>query len=406
MSASAPPRPAIDDAAKDAIDDAGPLKAGAGVEIRPVETARDRRAFIRLVHDIYRDDPNYVAPLEFEIGPRIDPEKNPGLKNAPHRLWIAYRNGAPAGRIAAIVNKAHLDTHRDGAGHFGFIEMIDDEAVANALLATASDWLKRQGMSKIAGPFSFSVNEECGLLVDGFDTPPYVMMPHGRPYYAGHLERLGFRKAMDAYALSYLPRRQFIPEKRQRFVDKVLSKSNITIRNIDFAKFNTEIRLVIDIYNDAWSDNWGYVPMSDEQIAHMAKELRPIIERHNVVFCELDGEPVAFGLVLPDVNAAIRGFNGKLAPFNWATFLWRLKVKGVGRSRMPLMGVRKRLQGKPVGAAFAYKIIDLVNSANMDHGCKHAELSWILENNTAMLTMLTDIGGEIYKTYRFYEKAL
>ena len=380
--------------------------AGAGVDIRPVETREDRLDFIRLTHAIYRDDPNFVAPLEFEIAPRIDPEKNPGLKGAPHQLWIAYKNGAPAGRISALVNRAHLDYHKDGAGHFGFIEMIDDNSVADALISTASDWLKRQGMAKIVGPFSFSVNEECGLLVDGFDTPPYVMMPHGRPYYAGHLERLGFVKAMDAHALSYFPRYDFIPEKRRRFVDKVLNKSKINIRNIDFKKFAEEIRLVVDIYNDAWSDNWGYVPMTDEQIAYMAKELRPIIEKHNVVFCELDGEPVAFGLVLPDVNAAIRGFGGKLLPFNWAAFLWRLKVRGVGRSRMPLMGVRKHLQGKPVGAAFAYKIIDLVNAANIDHGCTHAELSWILENNTAMLAMLLDMGSEIYKTYRFYEKPL
>lgn len=376
------------------------------VEIRPVETKQDRLEFIRLALNIYRDDPNFVAPLEFEIGARIDPGKNPGLKTSPHKLWIAYKDGAPVGRISAIVNKAHLDYHNDGAGHFGFIEMIDDETVSQALVNTASEWLKAQGMEKIAGPFSFSVNEECGLLVDGFDTPPYVMMPHGRPYYATHLERLGFTKAIDMHALRYLPRMDFIPERRQRFVDKILNKPNISIRQIDFKKFGEEIRLVIDIYNDAWSDNWGYVPMSDEQIAHMASELRPIIEKHNVIFCELDGEPVAFGLVLPDVNAAIRDFNGKLLPFNWMKFLWRLKVKGVGRSRMPLMGVRKRLQGKPVGAAFAYKIIEMVNAANIERGCVHSELSWILENNEAMLTMLTDIGGEIYKTNRIYEKTL
>ena len=380
--------------------------SASAVDIRPVRTKQDRTAFIRLAHDIYADDPNFRPPLEFEIGARIDPQKNPGLKSSPHQLWIAYKDGAPVGRISAIVNKAHLGYHHDGAGHFGFLEMIDDDAVAAGLVNAAADWLKAQGMEKIAGPFSFSVNEECGLLVDGFDTPPYVMMPHGRPYYAARLERLGFSKAMDIYALRYLPRRDFIPEKRQRFIEKVLSKPNISVRTLDFRKFHEEIRTVVDIYNDAWSDNWGYVPMSDEQIAHMAKELRPIIEKHNVVFCELDGEPVAFGLVLPDVNAAIRDFGGKLLPFNWARFLWRLKVKGVGRSRMPLMGVRKRLQGKPVGAAFAYKIIDMVNSANMDRGCVHSELSWILEDNEAMLTMLTDIGGEIYKTYRIYQKAL
>ena len=380
--------------------------SASAVDIRPVRTKQDRTAFIRLAHDIYADDPNFRPPLEFEIGARIDPQKNPGLKSSPHQLWIAYKDDAPVGRISAIVNKAHLDYHHDGAGHFGFFETIDDPTVVEGLVSAAADWLKAQGMAKIAGPFSFSVNEECGLLVDGFDTPPYVMMPHGRPYYAKRLEALGLSKAMDIYALRYLPRREFIPERRQRFIEKVLNKPNISVRTIDFKKFNEEIRTVVDIYNDAWSHNWGYVPMSDEQIAHMAKELRPIIEKHNVVFCELDGEPVAFGLVLPDVNAAIRDFRGKLLPFNWARFLWRLKVKGVGRSRMPLMGVRKRLQGKPVGAAFAYKIIDMVNAANMDRGCVHSELSWILETNEAMLTMLTDIGGEIYKTYRIYEKAL
>ena len=378
----------------------------ADIEIRPVDAKKDRLDFIRLAPPLYADDPNYVAPLEFELGARIDPAKNPGLRASPHRLWTAWRDGAPVGRISAMMNRAHIDFHKDNTGHFGFLEAIDDAAVIKLLTDTAAAWLKGQGAAKIAGPFNFSVNEECGLLVDGFDTPPYVMMPHSRPYYASHLEALGFDKAMDMYALRYLPRRDFIPERRKRFIEKVLNKSNISIRNIDFKKFGAEIRMVIDIYNDAWSDNWGYAPMSDAQIEHMAKELRPIIEKHNVVFCELDGEPVAFGLVLPDVNAAIRGFNGKLLPFNWARFLWRLKVKGVGRSRMPLMGVRKRLQGKPVGAAFAYKIIDMVNTANMDRGCVHSELSWILENNEAMLSMLTEMGGEIYKTYRIYEKAL
>lgn len=378
----------------------------ADIEIRPVETKQDRLDFIRLAPPLYADDPNYIAPLEFELGARIDPAKNPGLQTSPHQLWTAWADGAPVGRISAMMNRAHINFHKDNTGHFGFLETIDDTAVAKRLIDTAAAWLKGQGAGKMAGPFNFSVNEECGLLVDGFDTPPYVMMPHSRPYYSTQLETLGFVKAMDMYALRYLPRRDFIPERRKRFIEKVLNKPNISVRNIDFKTFGSEIRMVIDIYNDAWSDNWGYVPMSDAQIEHMAKELRPIIEKHNVVFCELDGEPVAFGLVLPDVNAAIRGFNGKLLPFNWATFLWRLKVTGVGRSRMPLMGVRKRLQGKPVGAAFAYKIIDMVNAANMDRGCVHSELSWILENNEAMLTMLTEMGAEIYKTYRIYEKAL
>ena len=376
------------------------------LEIRPVETARDRTTFIRLPSQLYADDPNYIAPLEFELAARLDTAKNPELKSSPHQLWIAYRNGQPVGRIAAIVNQSHQALYQDGAGHFGFIEGENDAELFGLLTETAAGWLRARGMKKIAGPFNFSVNEECGLLVDGFDTPPYFMMPHGRPYHAERLEALGFEKARDMYALRYAIKRDFIPEKRMRFVEKALSRPNITIRNLNTKDFLGDIRTIIDIYNDAWSENWGFVPFTEEHVRHMARELRPIIETHNVVICYLDGEPVAFGLVLPNINEAIRDFGGKLLPFNWAKLLWRLKVKGVSQARMPLMGVRKKLHGKPVGAAFAYKVIELVNSANLDRGVVDAELSWILEDNEAMLTMLLDMSGEIYKTYRIYEKPL
>jgi len=376
------------------------------IEIRPARTSAEHKAFIRLANRLYRGDPNYVVPLEFELGARLNAAKNPSLKDSPHELWIAYRDGEAVGRIAAIVNQAHLDRHKDATGHFGFIEGEDDPAIFDALLTTASDWLREHGVHKIAGPYNFSVNEECGLLVDGFDTPPYVMMPHGRPFYAGHLERLGFAKAMDMYALEYYPVRQFIPEKRMRFIEKALNKPNISIRTLNTKDVLGDIRMIVDIFDDAWSDNWGFIPFSEEHIRHMADELKPIIQKHNVVLCYLDDEPVAFGLVLPNINRAIRDFDGKLLPFNWAKLLWRLKVKGIDQSRMPLMGVRKKLHKRPVGAAFAYKIIDMVNAANMDHGVTHSELSWILENNESMLTMLTDMGAKVYKTYRIYEKTL
>lgn len=376
------------------------------IEIRPATTPADRKAFIRLPNALYRDDANYVAPLEFELGARLDPAKNPGLKDSPHQLWIAYRNGAPVGRISAIINRAHLDRYHDETGHFGFLECEDDPSLVKALTDTASDWLRAQGMKKIAGPFNFSVNEECGLLVDGFNAPPYIMMPHGKPYYAARLEEQGFAKAMDMHALEYYPVRQFIPERRMRFVEKALAKPNIRIRNLNTKDLLGDIRTVVDIFDDAWSDNWGFIPFSEEHIRHMADELKPIVEKHNIVLCYLNDEPVAFGLVLPNINRVTRDFGGKLLPFNWAKLLWRLKVKSVDQSRMPLMGVRKKLQGKPIGAAFAYKIIDMVNSANIDHGVTHSELSWILEDNTAMLTMLTDMGAKIYKTYRIYEKPL
>ncbi|WP_425410438.1 dATP pyrophosphohydrolase [Hyphococcus sp.] len=376
------------------------------IEIRPANSSAERRTFIRLAKDIYKDDPNFIAPLEFEIGARLNPAKNPTIKHCDHQLWIAYKDGAPAGRISAIVNKAHLDRHGDGAGHFGFFECVNDLEIARALVETASDWLKQRGMAKIAGPYNFSVNEEMGMLVDGFETPPYIMMPHGRRYYPQLLEQLGFTKAADVYAFSYTPQDGFIPEKRKRFMDKALAKSNVTFRLLNMSDFKADIFRVVEIFNDAWFDNWGFVPFTNEQIEHMAKELRPIISPHNVVFCYYEGEPVAFGLVLPDVNHAIRDFDGALLPFNWAKLLWRLKVKGVPRARMPLMGVVRRLHRRPVGTALAYKIIDMVRTANMERGVTHSELSWILESNESMVSMLLDLGSKIYKTYRIYEKPL
>jgi hypothetical protein len=378
----------------------------ASISVEPVAGKEGRKAFIKAGKVAYQGDPHYVAPLEFEVGARLDPKANPALKDADVQLFIAKKNGAAAGRISAFINPLHLQTYNDRAGHFGFLDAIDDAEVFAALLKAAEDWMRARGMQKIAGPFSFSVNEECGLLIEGFDAPPYVMMPHGRPWYPRHVEAAGYAKAMDMVALRYIPRRQFIPEKRMKFIERALSSPKVKIRTLDMTNFSAEIATLVDIYKDAWSDNWGFIPMTEAQIAHMARELRPIIEPYNIIFCELDGEPVAFGLVLPNVMQAIRDFDGKLLPFNWAKLLWRLKVKKLPEARMPLMGVRKKLHGKPIGAAFAYKIIDMVNSANMDHGVVASELSWILETNKDMLTMLTDLGGEIYKTYRIYERGL
>lgn len=382
------------------------LDQTASLEIRPVETGDDLKTFIRMANDIYAGDPNYAAPLEYELSARLNADKNPSIKGLPLKRWIAWKNGAPAGRIQALVNKAHLERHQDGAGHFGFFECVDDQAVARALLKTAGDWLKSEGVRKILGPFNNCINEETGLLVSGFDTPPYVMMPHGRPYYAKLLEAEGFSKAVDMHALEYVPRPALMPEKRQRFIDRALSNPKVSFRNIDMSDFKAEIRRVIHIFNDAWSDNWGFIPFTEDQIDHMAAELRPIISPYNVVFCYYDGEPAAFALVLPDINCITRDFGGKLLPFNWAKLIWRLKMQPVPRARMPLMGVVRKLHRKPVGTALAYKMIMMAQEANVSRGVVHSELSWILETNESMLSMLLDLGAKIYKTYRIYEKPL
>ena len=374
--------------------------------IKPVYSKEERKIFMDAAGPAYEGDPCYIKPLDFELAARLDPKKNPSLNNADHQLWVAQKDGRVVGRISAMLNPLHLQRHADSTGHFGFLDAIDDEQVFDALLATAEDWLTKRGMKRIAGPYNFSVNEECGMLIDGFDSSPYVMMPHGRPWYQGHIERRGYTKASDMYALRYVNERDFIPERRRRFVEKLISKDKVSIRLLDMKNFREDIGIVVDIFNDAWADNWGFIPFTNAQADQMASELRPIIEPHNMVLCYYEGQPAAFGLVLPNVNEASRDFGGKLFPFNWVKFLWRLKVKGLTSARMPLMGIRKKLQGKPVGAAFAYKIIDMVNSANLDRGTKESELSWILETNPAMLNMLTEMGGEIYKTYRIYERPL
>ena len=382
------------------------LDTATTIDIRPVETPADMKTFIRLANDIYADDPHYVAPLEYEVSARLDGDKNPSIKGFPRKLWIAYKNGAPAGRISAIVNKTHLERHQDGAGHFGFFESVDDPDVAKALLDTAAEWLKAQGMAKILGPFNSTINEETGMLVSGFDTPPYVMMPHGRPYYAGMMEANGFAKAVDMHALRYIPREELMPERRQRFIDKALANPKVSFRTIDMKNFKQEIHTLVSIFNDAWCDNWGFIPFTEDQIDHMAEELRPILSPYNVVFCDYDGEPAAFSLVLPDVNYLARDFGGKLLPFNWAKLIWRLKFQPIPRARMPLMGVVRKLHRRPVGTALAYKMILMSQEANVARGVVDSELSWILESNESMLSLLLDMGAEIYKTYRMFEKPL
>lgn len=383
-----------------------PSPTDSPVEIRLVDGSKDRTAFIRTGSVPYEDDPAYVTPLEFEIRQRLDPGANPTLKNAPHQLWIACKDGKPAGRISAMVNPLHLAQHKDETAHFGFLEAIDDPEVFSALLTVAEDWARARGMKKLAGPFNFSVNEETGMLVDGFDTPPFVMMPHGRPYYKDRIEALGYTKAHDMHALDWDNKLNFIPEKRKHFVEKTLDSPKVSIRNLDMNDFTGDIRRLVEIYNDAWSDNWGFIPFTEDQVRHMASELRPIISKHNVVFCYYEGEPAAFALALPNINEAIRDMNGKLLPFNWAKLIWRLKVRGLSTARMPLMGIRKKLQRRPIGAAFAYKMIEMTNTENMKRGLVYSETSWILESNKGMLSMLVDMGCRIYKTYRIYEKPL
>lgn len=370
-----------------------------------VETAADRAAFLRLPWAIYRDDPNWVPPLIMERRDHLDPQENPYFEQAEAAYWLAKRDGRPVGRVSAQINHAHLSQHEDATGHFGFFDVEDESETASALLAAAETWLHKKGMRRVTGPFSLSINDESGLLVDGFDTPPSIMMGHARPYFAGLLTGAGYDKAKDLICYRILMD-QALPPQMAGYLRKAKQIDGLVIRPLDMGRYGGELETIIDIFNDAWSENWGFVPLPDAEIRHMAKMLRPLVGPDHFAIAELDGEPVAMAVGLPNLNEAIADLDGRLFPFGWAKLLWRVKVRTPKTARMPLMGVRKAHQGGPVGAALALSVIDAVWSARRKAGVEMAELSWILEDNLPMRRMIEQLGAEPYKTYRIFERDL
>jgi GNAT superfamily N-acetyltransferase len=377
----------------------------APVEIVPVQTKQQWRDFHHLPFKIYRDDPQWVAPLLLERKFHFQPKHNPYFQHARAAFFLAYRGGDPVGRITAQIDQLHLERYHDATGHFGFIEAIDDSEVFAALLRAAEDWLRQNGMKRAIGPVSFSLWDQPGLLVDGFDTPPYVMMNHHRPYYAGHIAANGYQKAEDLIAYRYGPQASL--KSWDRLMARAMRGGEITLRNIHMDKrFKDEVAMLLDIINDAWSDNWGYVRMTQAEIDELAGVLKLLLRPGDVAIAEYQGKPAAFTAIFPNLNEAIRDMNGRLFPFNWIKLLWRMKVKRPKTARMPMMGVRKSLQATPIGAALALSVIRSVREFNFSNGVEDSELSWILERNDRVRHVIEMVGGVPYKTYRVYEKPI
>ncbi len=375
------------------------------ISVIPVAGKTQLKQFLDFPYDLYRGEPHWRAPLRFERATQIDPKKNPALDGLETQLFLAHRDGAVVGRIAAIKNPHHLALYNDDTGHFGFFDTENDPEIGNALISAAEAWLKQRGMKRIIGPLSFSINEEVGLLVDGFDTPPVLMMPYGRPDYRETLENMGFTKAVDMYAYwtdmhAGYPRPKIVTT----MTDYIKKDPNITVRPMHKGKFMEEVQMAMGIFNDAWSDNWGFVPFSDVQIKHMAGELKPLINRDFFWVCEYKGVPAAFILMIPNVNEAVKGMDGKLLPFGWAKLIYRLKIKGLKTARIPLMGVRKEFQRKRTGLAMAAFLSEKVFERARARGFAHVEMGWILENNKSMIRIIEQAKGVPYKTYRMYEK--
>ena len=375
------------------------------ITIRPVITKPDKRAFLEVPFAIYRDDPNWVAPLFLERFEHLDPRKNPYFQHAEVQLFVAERNGQPVGRISAQIDRLRLERHKDATGQFGFLEAPDEPDIFAALLTAAGDWLKARGMTRVQGPFSFSINDETGVLVDGFDTPPNMMMGHAARYYAKRIEGQGFAKAKDVIAYDYDARIE-LPRAMRQTYEKAVKSSDLVIRPFDKKHLARDLDIIIAIFNDAWSDNWGFVPFTREEIVALGNNLKMLVANDYIAIATYQGEPAAMAVTLPNINGWIKGLNGRLLPFGWARLAWHLLAKPPASVRMPLMGVRKQYHGTVIGSALALGVIDTVRRYHVSRGTTSGELGWILEDNLAMRRIIEAIGGKPYKTYRIYEKAL
>ena len=379
--------------------------SSAPVTVRPVETKKDKKQFVDFAWEVYKGDPAWVPPLKDEVHGLLTPGKNPWFEHARAQLWLAERGGKVVGRISAQVDDLVLEHMGAGTGQWGFLDALDEEA-ALAHIATAEDWLRAQGMTRALGPFSLSIWDEPGLEIEGFAEPPTAMMGHHRPEYQAWIEAAGYAKAKDL--LTYeVDIAHWEDPKINRLIAAGERNPHVRIRMVDKSKFNEEARIILNLLNDAWSHNWGYVPLTESEIAYAGKKLKPIIYNELVRVAEIDGEPVAFMITIPDINELIRDLNGELFPFNWAKLLWRLRKPRVKRARVPLMGVARKLHQSRMASMLAFMLIEYTRRDCVGKfGIKVGEFGWILEDNKGMLSIAELPGAHVNHRYRIYEKQL
>ena len=357
------------------------------------------RDFIALPKRIYADDPYWVQPLNVDLKTLLDPAKHPYHRHAWSVLLLATRDGKPAGRMAVHINHRYNERWKESVGSFGFFECENDVEVARALFAHAEELLKKRGCDVIRGPFSWSTNEELGILIDGFDSSPAIMMTHNPPYYADLIEGCGYEKAKDLYAY-WIDDAAGIPARLERGVELIKKRKNVAIRSIDMKNFDRDVELAMTVYNEAWYENWSAVPMTTEEFRHLGKELKTIVDPELVYFAFVDGDLAGFALSVPDANQAIKLAKGRLFPFGIVRMLWELKkVKHV---RTLALGVMEKYRGSGIDTVLYYETF----KRGPARGYHSAEMSWILEDNYAIRNPLEKLGGRIYKTYRIYEKRL
>jgi len=379
--------------------------SSSGLIVRPVEDAADRTAFVDLAFALNKGDPNWVPPLKTEVHGLLDPRTNPWFGHAEARLFLAERDGRLVGRISAQVDQLVLEHMGAGTGQWGMFEAADAEAAA-ALIHRAEAWLRGRDMTRSLGPFSLSIWDEPGLLVKGFDHPPTVMMGHNKAAYEAWVEAAGYEGVKDLFTYDLLVADGF-PPIVNRIVANGEKNPRIRIRKVDKSRFDEEAAIILDILNDAWADNWGFIPLTDAEKAYGGKKLKPIVFDDLIRVAEVDGAPVAFMMTLPDLNEYIRDFGGRLFPFNWAKLLWRLKRARFDTMRVPLMGVVKRLQSSRLASQLAFMMIEYIRRDGVArYGARRAEIGWILDDNEGMKAIADAIESKVNRIYRIYEKPL
>ncbi|MES1971041.1 MAG: GNAT family N-acetyltransferase [Pseudomonadota bacterium] len=380
------------------------------LSIRPISSKADRKKFIDLPFRLYKDDPNWVPPLKGEALGLITPEKNGWFSHAEAQLFLAERGGKVVGRISAHIDTLALTMPAaqgfgPGCGQFGLFD-AEDATTAKALINAAEGWLRNKGMTRVLGPISMSIWEEPGLLIQGYDHPPTIMMGHAKPEYRSWIEAAGYNHAKTLYTYD-LDITQEFPPIVKRIIQSGEKNPRIRIREVDKSKFDEEAAIILAILNDAWSDNWGFVPLTPPEIADVGVKLKPIVFNDLIRIAELDGRPVAFMITLPDLNEVLMPLKGNLLPFGWAKILLWLRRPKARTMRVPLMGVVKELQASRMASQLAFMMIEYIRRAAVSrYGSTRGEIGWVLDDNQGMNAIAETIQSRVNKTYEIYQKAL
>ena len=378
------------------------LPMSAAVAVYPVTNRHELRKFIDVPWLVYVDDPMWVPPLRLERRWHFS-KSNPFFEHGEWQAWIAYRNNQPVGRISAQIDQLHRQRYGADTGHFGLLESVNDKEVFAELIQTAEKWLAERGTKHVSGPYNFSINQECGVLVSGFDTPPMVMMPHSPKWYGQLLEEQGYYPLKDL--LAYLMQ---VDMEVPKIVRNLMGKfsERLRIRVLRRNQLKVEMEIIRSIFNDAWSDNWGFIPFTEAEFSELGNTFRFLLRDEYIQIAEVDGVPAAFMVALPNLNEIFARLNGSLFPFGWFKLIKQLKFGEIHTGRIPLMGVRKKFQNTPLGATLAFMMLDVPRQIGLSRGFREIEVSWILEDNKPMRGMIEKAGIQEYKRYRIFGKTL